>query len=275
MVYRLPNYITHAKINKSIINYSWDDSDVDAGWDYSYSEKIATQIESVSLRAKICLMIGTYEWILGRFQGMEQDPIFMYIAEAAWCANINKFYLIPQYELDEHDYAERSNYLGPIAGVLWCSGYSSLMGDLYVSDNTIHVDDDSTTLYEEYDDYYLDSWREDLKFLITATLHILPTEKVSIFKQWLEGVVQRLVKFYTLPEQDPFANLFGNKDEKSWLGDYVAIEILNLKREYDPTEASQLLNQFLSQVNRNNPLLASEQALKTKFAIPYQLGELS
>ncbi|AKJ41634.1 hypothetical protein [Pragia fontium] len=245
MAYQLPCYILSADINNPIIDYYWDDQNVDKILaDDGYADKIIEKLELVSLRGKIALSIGVYEWILGRFHHLISDPIPYQIAEVAWCANINKYYAT----YIEYD---RGEYLGPINGVLWC-GFSFLTPVLYVSENV-----SNPTSPDEYRDIYPydeNQWKISLVYLISIVIHILPDS--NLFKSWLEGCVERLIKYYTIHEEGPFDNLFGHKDKQNWLGHYIAREVLNLNCNYDPKDAVFLLNKFLSQVEyKENPLL--------------------
>lgn len=269
MIYNLPHYIISANIDTSVIDYKWDAYSVGEYIDYNYADEIIAKIDAVSLRAKICLMTGVYEWVIGRLYSICRDPIFFSMAEAAWCANINRFYLIPQSEYYRTNYIDMERYRGPVDGVLWCTGQASLFCDLYVSDNTINTDN-SIGLFETNSTYYLDAWREDLRFLVAIVIHILPDDKLELFKRWIVGVSTRLVDYYTMKPEGVFDNLFGHEDDKDWLGDYVAREVLDLNLDYDPEQAIPLLNKFLSQVDyKSNPLLAPIDKLSKYIKTPY------
>lgn len=87
MSYKLPNYIIKEKINSNIIDYTWDDSCMGGHLDYSYANFFLEDISTLSLRAKIALAIGIYEWILGRYKDLYNDSIPFQVAEAA-CISI-------------------------------------------------------------------------------------------------------------------------------------------------------------------------------------------
>jgi len=47
----------------------------------------------MSLRARMGLCVGLYEWIIWRFEGMHTRPEPMEILQATWCATIDPRYL--------------------------------------------------------------------------------------------------------------------------------------------------------------------------------------
>lgn len=266
-------FLKNADLNHQYVDYTWDDTDVTKGWNFDYANDYIEKLEKISLRAKLVLMIGVYEWVYARFESFPMPAIFSHMAEAAYCANINKFYLISHIALDNMNIS-RKDFIGPIDGALYCAGRMALLPTMYVSDNTTDIDDDSVELWEMDEDYDLERWKSKLPFLIAEVLHILPQDKVPLFKHWLEGVTNRLVEHYIMPEEDPFANLFGHKNDKEWLGDYVAREVLDLNYPYNPKDAVKLCDQFLQQVDyRNNPLLVPPEQLTGKIEHPYRLVE--
>lgn len=267
--YKMPAYIINAEIDSPEINYIWNDSDVDSCLDYRYAVDITDNIQSVSWRSKITLIAGVYEWILGRFHRLCHNSLYFYMADAAYCGAINTYYLIQHYQLDDMK-INRYDYLGPVEGALWCAGRSSLLPGLYIADTSARMDDEYD--YEDYDYYTLNKWEGDLQFIIALTLHILPQDKILLFKNWIEGVVKRLLEFYIQPEEDPFANLFGYKSENTRLGNYVAREILDLNFDYNPEDAITLCDRYLQSVNyTTNPFLLEPKRIKNKIKIPYRL----
>ena len=92
------------------ISYPWDDGQVRAILKYD-TDSLLERIEPASLRAKTVLAIGIYEWIIWRYRLLHDDSIPFQIAEASWCAAIDKRYI---------QYVElvRSEYTGPIKGPL-------------------------------------------------------------------------------------------------------------------------------------------------------------
>lgn len=260
-MYQLPDYIIFSQINSPNINYSWDDSDVESCLNYDYANYIINKVNAISLRAKIALSIGIYEWILGRFEGLYHNVIPKQIAEMAWCANINKEYT---YYLE----FDRAEYLGPINAPIWC-GFSFLIPTLYVSEN-VGIDESNASDIFGYDE---NAWETALLYLISITIHIVPKNKLSIFIDWLEGVVHRLLNFYIMPEEDPFINLFGHKNDKDWLGDYISREVLDLNYAYFPDKSVELCDKYLQSVDYiSNPfLLLPEDIANNKIKTPYRL----
>lgn len=55
-MYLLPSYIIHSQINNKIIDYSWDDSNVESCLNYDYANDVIERIENISIRAKKCTM---------------------------------------------------------------------------------------------------------------------------------------------------------------------------------------------------------------------------
>lgn len=262
MSYILPGYID-STLNQYPIDYSWDDSNVESKIDFSYAENITHHFTPITLRAKLLLLSGINDWILVRLSAIPFEPIFYQIAEAAYCANINKYLFNLKFQLFRNDYQ------GPVNGVLWCSGYSSVLANYFMSALSDDLDDNE--LYEEYHPTVID---DDLTFLIALTFHILPKEKKAAFDDWLTQVIKRLSHYY-IPKQDgEFDHLFGFENDKDWLGDYVAREVLDLDYPYHPKDAVKLCDQFLQQVDyRNNPLLVPPQQLTGKIKHPYRLLE--
>lgn len=262
-MYQLPEYIKANKINNPEINYSWNDSNIESGLNYDYANDIIDKIDKVSLRAKIVLSIGIYEWILGRFEGLYDNLEPEQLAEMAWSASINKEYTF-YIEID------RVNYLGPINAPIWC-GFNFLIPALYVSENA-GIDQSNASDIFGYDS---DAWITALLYLISITILVLPPNKVSVFTGWLDGIVDRLLHFYQITEEDPFANLFGHSDEKNWLGEYISREVLDLNYNYNPNEAIKLCDDYLQSVDyNNNPFLLSPEKIKTsKIKNAYRLFE--
>lgn len=45
--------------------FPWDETAVTKNFNYTYAKSIINKVSSVSLRGRITLIIGIYEWILG------------------------------------------------------------------------------------------------------------------------------------------------------------------------------------------------------------------
>lgn len=265
MEYQLPHYILQASLNNPVIDYFWDDTNIDQKLDYNYASAFITKLTPCTLRAKIALSIGVYEWVLGRFYQLNDKAIFYQLAQAAWCANIDKYYL-KYIELDNR------NYLGHVDYALWLA-YAALFPVLLVSEN-ISKPQDKDDYVDPLFMYDKEGWQDSLCTLLAIAKYILPSNKLPLLETWLNLVIDRLVVFYSAHKENPFANLFGHKDDKDWLGDYVPCEALDLDYPYDPKDAATLCDQFLQQVDyQNNPLLVPPEQLKPKIKYPYHLME--
>lgn len=260
----LPHYIIEADIGSPNIDYSWDDYTIDTVLDYEYANQIINDIGTLSLRAKITVAIGVYEWLIGRFLPYLQSPLYLHIAQAAWVANIDKHYLYYT-EIDSDDFN------GPIEYAMWL-GFSALLPVLYVSQNI--NDPDGEEYVDAENPYNPNEWAMALNMLISVTIYVLPQDKIVLFKTWLEKAITRLKLYYTQAADDPFSNLFGEEDNGDWLGDYIAREVLDLDYPYNPKDAVKLCDQFIQHVDyRNNPLLVPPEQLTGKIEHPYQLVE--
>lgn len=263
MAYQLPNYILVRKFNTPEVTYRWYDPDPDTELDFSVANRYVKKLKHVGLRMKIGLCISIHEWILCRFLNLTNKIVPYQLAEAAWCANINVNYL----RFFEFGGFGDNEYIGPIDSALLSSSVC-LREILYVSNNVYDLEDVDVKDPVMYS-YNVDEWKETLKVLIALALHVLP--ETDFFVAWLEGVTKRLINQYTLPEQSPFDNLFGDNDEEVLLGECVPRELFELEKEFDKSQTTTLLNQFLASVSKTNPLLYSAEELKGKIATPYRI----
>ena len=102
-------------------------------------------------------------------------------------------------------------------------------------------------------------------------MHVLP--ETELFQQWLNIVVNRLVKFHPAPEDDPFEDLFDNEHEEERRGPLIAREALDPSFDYHPDQASELLDNFLRNVDHTaNPFLRSpEELMELGIEHPYRV----
>jgi len=243
MPYFLPNYIIDAGINVPIIKYVWDDTRTSSDFAYNCGDLI-DRLKSVSLHGNIALGIGIYEWIIGRYRSLSDDPIPFQLAESSWCVNIRK-------EYSEYVELNRSNHLGPIRSPLW-GAVTWLLPMVHFSDE------------EEYE------WQSGIDYLVRLAMHVLPRSEV--FEQWLNTVVQRLINMHPAPQDDPFEDIFNDHEEER-RGPLVAREALDPAFDYHPDQAPKLLDQFLRNVDyKNNPFLRSpEELMELGIKHPYRL----
>ncbi|MCL1918633.1 MAG: hypothetical protein FWG14_10020 [Peptococcaceae bacterium] len=112
MAYMIPYYIADQGQPSPVLRYIWDEDPV-SHFQHDPSE-LLEKIENTTIRAKIALCIGIYEWIIWRYHRLTNDVTPFQIAEAAWCSNIHDIY-IEYYELDPKE------YLGPVLDPLYMS----------------------------------------------------------------------------------------------------------------------------------------------------------
>ncbi|MHC5376275.1 hypothetical protein ACYRFF_02340 [Listeria welshimeri] len=261
MAYKIPSYIPKTD---SKINYSWDDNMIDEMLDYDYAKSVCDKLLNISLRAKIALNIGVYELVLAYLGELSDKAEPYQVVEAAWCANINKYYIY-YIEFDHNE------YIGPIDGPLWC-GLTSVVLSLYVSENIADVE--NLDKYE-YEDQQLYGGNDDYAEIglmgnISLALYILPDNQTQLFKKWFENISERFIQLYFMPEEDEYSNLFGYNSEKDWLGDYVPREALDSKKNYQPSEARLLSKDFLQDVDyKENPYLVPPEELIGRVKKPY------
>jgi hypothetical protein len=233
MTHLMADYIINASIGTPVIRYVWDDTRASSDFKYECVD-LVEKLKNVSLRSRIALGIGVYEWIIERYRFLSDDPIPFQLAESAWCANIKK-------EHGEYVELNRSSYAGPIRGPLWCA-VTWLLPMVYFSDENE------------------DEWQSGIEYLVRLAMHVLP--QPEIFEQWLNLVLDRLINMHPAPKDDPYEDIFTDHEEKR-RGPLVAREALDPTFDYHPEDAPLLLDQFLRGVDyTNNPFLRSPEELK-------------
>lgn len=268
MSYTLPHYVISKSLNNPVINYTWYDPNPNKVFSENIIEQgqhVVNLIRPVTLRAKIALMIGVHEWVLGRFLQLTNKALPFQMAEASWCANVNVDY-VPYFELNVDE------FIGPIDRALFYSTVC-LHNVIFVSDNIYDLDDLED---EEKDPEYFysgDEWEVNLRDMIALTLHIIPSDKVVFFERWLEITVSKLISLYSPKiEPDPLDNLFGQDNNLSLLGDYVAREVLDPEFPFDKEQTVTLINHYFSTVDKNNPLLRPIKQMKNRIPDPYKVS---
>jgi len=187
----------------------------------------------MSLRARMGLCVGLYEWIIWRFEGMHTRPEPMEILQATWCATIDPRYL-RYFELT------RPEWLGPVEGPLWCAATwlqpAMWQGHLFPG-----------------------KLRDALSFLTLLALHVVPD--TGQFTAWLESTLARLAQFYPDRPEDPFADLFDNQLADR-LGPLIGRDALDPSRPPDPVVTRQFLTDALAEARvTGNLFLADESDL--------------
>jgi hypothetical protein len=244
LAYSIPDYLLAVGFEDARLRYRWDDWR--ASMDFTYdSSDIFGRLAGVSMHAKLAVGIGIYEWIAWRFRIVSEDPVPLQIAEAAWCANINRKYM-------EYVELPRSEWLGIVRGPLWC-GITWLVPMVFSGDSDP------------------EECESGLAYLPRLAMHVVP--KPDLFEQWLDKAIERVIKFHSLAPEDPFEDLFSEHEEER-RGPLVAREVLNPGFNYSPEMDTRLISYFLrSRDYQRNPFLHSpEQMLNDGFrGNPYVL----
>src|SRR3569833_244551 len=242
----IPPYIAAAAIDDPVLRFVWDDTratdDV-----RNVSDELIARVAPLTMRAKIALGIGIYQWIIWRFEPMLTEPLPFQLEEAAWCANVDQHYM-------EYFEIERENWLGPVRGPLWCA-ITWLLPMIYFGDERP------------------EEWRAGLSLLPNMALHVR-TRKTP-FEMWLNTCVERLLNLYTESAPDPFEDLFGEQQEQR-RGPLIAPEAIDPGFDYRPEQTPVLLARYLQNVaQRGNPLLRTSDEMRMAGfgGIPYT-GEM-
>jgi hypothetical protein len=219
--------IAAAHINRPELRHRWDDTRASADFVRPAPEGLVDALRPVHLRARLALAIGMYEWVIERFRGLHSDPLPFHLAEAAWCANVDRAYM-------EYFELTRSEWTGPIRGPIWCAA-TWLLPAIFFSD-------------EEPEE-----WESGVDYLARLALHVLLDPHP--FQEWLNATVERLVTLYTAPPPDPFEDLFGQAEEQR-RGPLVAREALDPAFPYQKEDAERLIRNLLGSADhRTNDLL--------------------
>jgi hypothetical protein len=244
VAYTIPRYIATADIDTRELRFRWDDWKASGDFEY-IPDRVVDTLMGVTLRARIAAAIGMYEWIIWRFYSVLDDPTPFLLAEAAWCANVRRDYM-------EYTELDRYEWLGPVRGPLWCA-VTWLLPMIFFSD------EDPTES------------ESGLAYLSSLAVHVVPVP--TVFEEWLDACTKRLVALYPAPEEDPFEDLFGQREEER-RGALVAREVLDPDFDYRPEMARQLMSIYLRDVDHTrNPYLHSpEEMVSRSFkGIPYHL----
>jgi len=206
---------------------------------------VLDRMQDTSPRARLVCAIGISEWIVWRMRPLEPDPFPLQLLEAAWCASIDHRYMRYNELLIEA-------WSGPVSQPLW-----------YVQA--------WLTPLARADEADWDEWVPTLEMLTTLAMHVLPDPPA--FEAWLRTIMERLVLYHPVVEDDPFTDLFG-EDEDARRGTLISAEVLDPNAQYDPSNARAAMARFLQSVDRtNNELLSTpEFMLQEGFTgIPYTL----
>ena len=209
------------------IRYVWDDSRALLDFRADAGPVLGAAMQ-MSLRARMGLCVGLYEWVIWRFEGMHtrQEPV--QILEAAWCATVDPRYL-RYFELP------RGEWLGPVEGPLWCAAawLQPAISEGYRFPGKLY---------------------DGVSFMTRLALHVLPD--TDRFTPWLESILGRLKQLYPDAPEDPFADLFYHQLARR-LGPLIGRNTLDPSRLPDPMVTRQFLGDVLSEARRTEiPFLA-------------------
>lgn len=210
----------------SVLGYLWDDTRASDEFRTDASA-LVERAAALSLRARVALGVTIYEWIVWRFSAISDNPLPSQIAEAAWCACIDRRHM---------DYLEldRNAWLGPVRGPLWCAT-TWLLPMVFFSD-------------EEPEE-----WRAGLDYLIRLARHVLPFPVP--FEQWLNASLIRLAGLYPAPPED----LFGEHEEER-RGPPVPREALDPDLPFNAADTDRLIALLLAQARADgNPRMPGTQ----------------
>jgi hypothetical protein len=226
MPYSIPAYIGEAKIDDARLRYVWDDTRASRDFRYS-ADWVVDAISSTTLRGKVAVGLGIYEWIACRFNSVNPDPLPFQVVEAGWCANVKRDYM-RYFELN------RGDWLGPIRGPLWCST-TWLLPMIFFSDDKP------------------EEWQSGVKYLTRMAVHVI-SDRIA-FESWLKLCISRVTKLHVQMPEDPFEDLFSEREEER-RGALISKEVLDPKFDYQPDLAPNLVARYLRSADfTGNPLL--------------------
>jgi hypothetical protein len=227
-----PDWIALDESSRHSLRFVWDDARVDA--DFRADDTALLDAAALlSIRARMALAVGLYEWLVWRFDGLHDRAEPRQVLQAAWCGTVDPRYL-KYFEL------VRQDWTGPIDGALWCG-----MTHLSHGVNNGHA-------YEG--DLYA-----ALGFLYRLAVHVLPLR--NTLDRWLEPVLARLAQQHPVQPIDPLADLFDQRIAEQ-LGPLVGRASLDPSLPLDVPRDRQFLAGCLADAAAHgNPFLSSPQDL--------------
>jgi hypothetical protein len=237
-----PGHVPLRIRGRTPLRYAWDDTR--ASSDFMHDGDWVVQAAArCSLRARMVLCLGLYERIVGRFDGLHDDPLPWLIAQAGWCGAIDPRCL-RYFELD------RRQWLGAVRGPLWCAATwlrpALADGDRFPAE----VDD-------------------GLQYLTRLALHVDPEPEA--LTEWLAAVLARFASAHPAMPQDPFDDLFDRAPGRR-RGPLVGRAELDLDSSAGPQDARHFVADLLADVAREpNPFVATprEMAQAGLAALPW------
>jgi hypothetical protein len=215
------------------VQFIWDDTRALMDFRGDAGDVLRASMK-MSLRARMVLCVGLYEWIIWRFEGLHIRIEPLQIAQVAWCAAVDPRYM-RFFELT------REEWRGPIEGPLWCAAtwLQPAMSQGHLFPRGVY---------------------DALSFLTRMGLHVLPN--VDRFQAWLQVVLDRLVQMYPLTPESPFEDLFDRRASQR-LGPLIGRNVLDPDEEPDAQRGVSFLAQTLREArDTGNPFLSSPDDLK-------------
>ena len=228
-----PPWVVFGGTEHRQIRFFWDDARVDADFTNDATD-LLDAVAMMSTRAQIVVLVGLYEWIVWRFDGLHRRGEPAQILEAAWCATVDPRYLA-FFELS------REEWIGPIEGPLW-TAFTYLQHGL--------------TQPQAFPADLSDA----LEFLYQLAMHVVPA--AQLFEQWLGHILQRFTRQYPPQPEDPFDDLFEHRVGEH-LGTLIGRDALDPTVTVDPARDRDFLIQLFAQARAGkNPFLATTEDLE-------------
>lgn len=217
-------YIDAASVRSTSLRYAWDEWNVQSTYE-NVNPDAVIRLKTLSKRANCAFTIAIAEWILVRYESLDNDPEPVQFLEAAWAANIDTDYAC---EIDIVD----SEWAGPVRGPI-------SMALTFVLDAIFAEESGLNSAFNP-------AWAA------CFARHVLPD--VTAFNSWFEFCLTRLEPLYPAPAEEDL-DWF---DEKNNLGELVPREVFEQGSAFDPTTAPALIGRYLSKLDPEmNPFLRS------------------
>lgn len=228
-----PHWIEMSDQERRNLRFIWDDTRALLDFTGDAAPVLRAAMK-MSLRARMVLSMGLYEWIVWRFEGLHERAEPLQIAQTGWCATVDPRYML-FFEL------VREEWRGPVEGPLWCAAtwLQPAMSQGHLFPRGVY---------------------DALSFLTRLGLHVLPN--IYRFQAWLQVVLDRLVQMYPLTPDNLFEDLFDRRVSQR-LGPLIGRNVLDPDKEPDVQEGVNFLAQTLRIArDTRNPFLASPDDLK-------------
>lgn len=228
-----PPWIEISDQEKRNLRFIWDDTRALLDFIGDAAPVLRASMK-MSLRARMVLSMGLYEWVVWRFEGLHERSEPLQIAQVGWCATVDPRYM-RFFELT------REEWQGPVEGPLWCAAtwLQPAMSQGHLFPRGVY---------------------DALSFLTRMGLHVLPN--VDRFQAWLQVVLDRLVQMYPLTPDNPFEDLFDRRISQR-LGPLIGRNVLDPDEKPDAQRGVSFLAQTLREArDTGNPFLSSPEDLK-------------